>query len=127
MVFVSAYRKKSISGIVQYNIIYSVKRFQIFNSPKQSEQFIYLYLMSHQAGVSITKLQFDKSPNIIMGGERNGPTQLEAIPQLLYRALRKCTLTLTATVYLKNFAQRYIFAEISIISRRKILWYNPFD
>lgn len=83
--------------------------------------------MSHQAGVSITKLQFDKSPNIIMGGERNGPTQLEAIPRLLCRALRKCTLTLTSTVYLKSFTQRYIFAEISIISRRKILWYNPFD
>lgn len=33
--------------------------------------------MSHQAGVSITKLRFDKSPNIIMGGERNRPTQLE--------------------------------------------------
>lgn len=33
--------------------------------------------MSHLAGVSITKLRFDKSPNIIMGGERNRPTQPE--------------------------------------------------
>lgn len=83
--------------------------------------------MSHQAGVSITKLRFDKSPNIIMGGERNGPTQVETIPRFLCRALQKCTLTLSSTAYFKSFAQRYILAEISIISIRKILWFKPFD
>lgn len=36
-------------------------------------------IFCHIKWVSITKLRFDKSPNIIMGGERNGPTQLEMI------------------------------------------------
>lgn len=57
--------------------------------------------MSHQASVSITKLRFDKSPNIIMGGERNGRTQLETIPRIHDIVKQKYTLFPNVTFYFR--------------------------
>ena len=77
--------------------------------------------MSHHAGVSITKLRFDKSPNIIMVGERNRPTQLETTVEFKKLPHKIIPYYLDIGFIFPKQKFGVVSSKINVISKRKIL------